>query len=251
MAESTLRILHLNDLHGSLRPEHLARIRNFQTPESLVFDTGDAIKAGNLAIPLRREEVWSHFAQIPIEAGTIGNRETHLLQSAFEAKIAGVAHPLLCANLKWRHDGSPVLSSSLVVERSGLRIGIFGVSVAMVTERMASRVASAYLWDDPISTARSIAKDMRSEVDVLIALTHIGYSKDRLLADSAPEIDLIFGGHSHTVLEEPVQVGQTWIAQGGSHARFVGVYEYDAQAKQLTGGLQPLKGADAPTEAKG
>ena len=250
MADPTLRILHLNDLHGLLRPEHLYRIQSFRTPESLVFDTGDAIKAGNLAIPLRREEVWSHFAEIPIDAGTIGNRETHLLQSAFEAKIAGASHPLLCANLKWRSDGSPVIPSSLIVSRGSLKIGILGVSVAMVTERMASRVASAYLWDDPIVTARKIAKELRPEVDLLIALTHIGYAKDRLLAEATPEIDLIFGGHSHTVLEEPVHVGNTWIAQGGSHARFLGVYDYDPGSRTLNGGLQPLKGADAPTSVK-
>ncbi len=250
MADSTLRILHLNDLHGALCAEHLARIRSFQTPGALTFDTGDAIKAGNLAIPLRREEVWSHFAEIPIDAGTIGNRETHLLQSAFEAKIAGAAHPLLCANLKWRSDGSPVLPASLTIIRGSLKIGIFGVSVAMVTERMASRVASAYLWDDPIATARRVAKELRPEVDLLIALTHIGYAKDRLLAEATPEIDLIFGGHSHTVLDEPVQVGNTWIAQGGSHARFLGVYDYDPRSKTLSGGLRPLKGAGDPTARK-
>jgi 2',3'-cyclic-nucleotide 2'-phosphodiesterase (5'-nucleotidase family) len=35
---------------------------------------------------------------------------------------------------------------------------------------------------------------------------------------------VIFGGHSHTVLEQPLRICDTWIVQGGSHARFVGRY---------------------------
>ena len=95
--------------------------------------------------------------------------------------------------------------------------------VAMVTERMATRVASQFLWDDPIKTAQRLAREMRPQVDCLIALTHIGYKKDILLAQACPEIDLIFGGHSHTVLEAAEMIGKTAICQAGSHGRFAGI----------------------------
>lgn len=240
-ASAKLRILHLNDLHGHFQPNHIARVQSFVDGPSLAFDTGDAIKAGNLAIPMKPEAVWPLFAQIPLDAGTIGNRETHVLSAAFEAKIHGAAHPLLCANLRKR-DGAPVLPGSIVIEKGGWRIGVFGVSVAMVTEKMATKVASAYIWDDPISTAATVAHALRPSVDVLIGLTHIGISKDRLLAEQVPEIDIILGGHSHTVLDQPERIGGTWICQGGSHARFLGVYDFDPRLKGLSGGLFPLKG---------
>ena len=242
-ASPNLRILHLNDLHGHFESTHVSRVQSFFDGPTLAFDTGDAIKAGNLALPLKREAVWSLLAQIPLDAGTIGNRETHVLAAAFEAKIAGASHPLLCANLKRRSDGSSVLPGSLIIEKGGWRVGVFGVSVAMVTEKMATRVASAYIWDDPLATAATVARALRSSVDVLIGLTHIGFAKDRLLAERVPEIDLILGGHSHTVLEQPERVGGTWICQGGSHARFLGVYDFDPRSKRLTGGLEPVRGA--------
>jgi 5'-nucleotidase len=65
-------------------------------------------------------------------------------------------------------------------------------------------------------------------------------SKDKQLAEGVPEIDLILGGHSHSVLDTPIRENQTWICQGGSHARFVGVYDLAVRSKQLTGGLIPL-----------
>ena len=60
-----------------------------------------------------------------------------------------------------------------------------------------------------------------------------------LLAKRCGEIDIIFGGHSHTVLDHPVKENRTWIVQGGSHGRFAGVYEWEAG--ELTGGLFPLQ----------
>lgn len=237
---SSLRLIHLNDLHGKLRPEHIPFISSFKTADSLAFETGDGILAGNLAIPTKEEPVWRLLAQIPIDAGTIGNRETHLIASAFSAKIRGHQHPILCANMIRQEDGSSPLPGSIVMECGGWRIGVLGVSVPMVTAKMASKVVSAFLWEDPILAAKREARAIRPGVDALVALTHIGFGKDRVLADEVPEIDIILGGHSHTVLEAPVKQGQTWICQGGSHARFVGAYDYDPRSKMLSGQLHPL-----------
>ncbi|MCC7103094.1 MAG: hypothetical protein IT206_08460 [Fimbriimonadaceae bacterium] len=236
----SLRLIHLNDLHGKLRPEHVGVISALRTDNCLCLETGDGILAGNLGIPGKEEKVWGLYAQIPMDAGTIGNRETHLMASAFEAKLRGHQHPLLCANLTRKDDGTFPLPGSLILERNGWRIGLLGTSVAMVTAKMAARAASAFIWEDPIVAAQREARALRPGVDLLIALTHIGLSKDKQLAEVVPEIDLILGGHSHSVLDTPIRENQTWICQGGSHARFVGVYDLDVRTKQLTGGLIPL-----------
>ncbi len=223
-----------------LAAEHLPLIQSHFTESHVMVDTGDVIKAGNLAIPLRPEPAWDLMAQLPVDVGTLGNRETHVLESAFDAKLAGHKHPILCANLH-RKDGSDVLPSSLILEREGVKIGFFGVSVAMVTEKMSTRFASAFLWDDPMKTAQRCVDELRGQVDILVALTHIGIAKDRDLVAKVPGIDILFGGHSHTVLESPERTGETWIVQGGSHGRFVGVYDYEVATKTLSGGLHPLR----------
>jgi 2',3'-cyclic-nucleotide 2'-phosphodiesterase (5'-nucleotidase family) len=114
--------------------------------------------------------------------------------------------------------------------------------VPMVTERMASRHASAYIWDPPIPVAATLAEALRPKVDCLIALTHIGHRQDLELASSCPLFDLILGGHSHTVLEEPVRVGDTFVCQGGSHGRFIGKYRWSGKGS-LEGGLIGLDGS--------
>lgn len=241
MPPGNVRLVHINDLHGHLRPEHVSLLREARGEDGLLFDTGDCIRTGNLGVPLKPEACWALMAEASLDAGTIGNRETHVLESAFRAKIAGCQHRLLCANMVRRGTGERVLPASVTLERAGLRVGIFGVSVAMVTERMKTKGLSEFLWTDPIETAIAQARELRPNVDILVALTHIGQSQDRKLAERCPEIDMIFGGHSHTVLEQPERVGQTWIMQGGSHARFMGVYDFDPRTKSLAGGLQSLR----------
>ncbi len=144
------------------------------------------------------------------------------------AKLKGARHPLLAANLAPKSGASPV-EDHLLIQKNGLKIGVFGVMVPMVTAKMATQAASAYLWTDPIESARKQVEVLRRQVDVLIALTHIGHRRDQLLAEKCPGIDIILGGHSHTVLEQPECVERTWIAQAGSHGRFWGEYEWDGE----------------------
>lgn len=221
-----LTILHTNDLHGSLtaaKAERIREIKNEAGESALYCDTGDCIKAGNLAIPLRQDPAWEMLGLAGCDVGVIGNRESHVLQAAFEKKIAGHQHPLVCANLRRKDETRPLLETH-VIDKGGMKIGIVGVMVPMVTERMATAPASAYLWDPPIPTAIKHAEALRPDVDCLIALTHIGFKQDQELAEKCPYFDLILGGHSHTLLDQPVQIGNTFICQGGSHGKFVGRY---------------------------
>lgn len=232
-----LVFLHTNDFHGTLTQAKAERLRTLKPEGALYFDSGDCIKTGNLAIPTRRESAWDLLAAAGCDAGVLGNRETHIVKAAFLAKLEGHRHSLLCANLRAK-DGSRPLAGAVTFERSDLRVGVFGVMVPMVTPRMATQAASAYLWDPPLEAARAQVEVLRPQVDVLIALTHIGVRLDRELATAVEGIDVIFGGHSHTVLEQPERVGSTWICQGGSHGRYVGVYEW--KGSKLTGGLKTL-----------
>lgn len=221
-----LRILQTNDFHGKLTQNRLPFLLKKRDSADLYFDCGDCITAGNLAIPVKADPVWPLLEQANITASVPGNRESHILESVVKTKTAGVTHPVLCANW-FRNDGTLRFQESLIVEKNGLRVGIFGVMVPMVTERMATRKASQFIWQNPIEIATKVAQNLRPQVDLLIALTHIGYTQDQKLAEACPEIDLILGGHSHTVLEQPTKINQTVICQTGSHGRFIGIYEWD------------------------
>ncbi len=233
-----LTILHTNDLHGRLNPAKVLCLSALRAAADLYFDCGDCLKTGNLGVPLSPEIVWPRLHDAGCDASVTGNRESHVLDSAFNAKLAGAAHPVLCANLR-RKDGSLPLPPTLVLEANGFTVGLVGVMAPMVTERMKTRVASAFLWDPPVPTAKYWAERLRGSVDCLIALTHIGFPADQALAEACPEFDLILGGHSHTVLEKPVRLGRTWIGQTGAHAKHVGRYVWRPGEGLVSGELVP------------
>lgn len=231
-----LRILHTNDLHGRLTGSRMPELLRARSQADLYFDTGDCIKAGNLAVPIHPDPVWPRLAEAKITASVPGNRESHVLEAVVRAKFQGSTHPILCAN--WRdRAGHLRFQESMVLAAQGVRIGVFGLMVPMVTERMVTKAGSQFLWEAPTAAAKRVVADLRPKCDLVIALTHIGHTQDIRLAEAIPDIDLIFGGHSHTVLDRPVQVNHTWIAQGGSHARFLGEYEFERGL--LGGGLVP------------
>lgn len=224
----SIRILHTNDFHGMLNDAREQKLAALRADCDLYFDCGDAIKSGNLAVPLKPEPVWGHLAALRCTASVPGNRESHVLTGAFQKKIEGRRHPIVCANL-FLKSGQRPLAPYVLFEENGLRIGVVGVMVPMVTKRMATQAASAYLWEPPVPTAISFGEEVRPNVDLLIALTHIGLRQDRELAEKWDGFDLILGGHSHDVLQEPVRIGRTAICQTGSHGRFAGVYRWDQE----------------------
>lgn len=234
-----LHILHTNDLHGSLTPEKAAQIRESITDETIFVDSGDCIKAGNLAIPTKRDPAWQLLAEAGCNVGTIGNRETHILEKAFKAKLRGHEHELVCANL-YDRKGDPVLSAVAEFEIGDYNVGVLGLMVPMVTQRMPAYAASAYWWMEPLDAVDEALDLLSDNVDVTIAVTHIGYAQDVRLAQTGLPIDIILGGHSHTVLKKPEKVGDTWICQGGSHASFYGDYKWDFSNRTLAGGLIPF-----------
>jgi 5'-nucleotidase/UDP-sugar diphosphatase len=120
-----------------------------------------------------------------------------------------------------------------VIERGGLRFGLFGVlgkeAISVATGK------GAVKFGDPVETAREVVKLLREKekVDVVIALSHGGMIKDKegrysagedvQLAREVPGIDVVVSGHSHTFLAEAVVVeGRTPVVQAGKNGDSLG-----------------------------
>lgn len=65
-------------------------------------------------------------------------------------------------------------------------------------------------------------KNLRQQCNIFIALTHLGIEKDTMLAKQMSELDIIIGGHSHTLMEKPFFVNGVMIIQAGSGLKYTG-----------------------------
>jgi 2',3'-cyclic-nucleotide 2'-phosphodiesterase (5'-nucleotidase family) len=224
-------IIHTNDFHDRLSPNAVNRlvgiVQSCQYPH-LVLDAGDCIKAGNLGVSIGQERIWNEMRRVGYDAITVGNRETHPMLSVVRGKLAGAPCSVLSAN-QLAKNGNPALpfTSHVCIERAGLKIGVIGVTVPMVTRRSKMSIAWDTIFEPPIDTVKAISQTIRSQVDVLIALTHIGIAADRALAEAVAEVDIIVSGHSHRLHKEPEIVNGIPILQAGSFGRFAGMATFD------------------------
>ncbi|MCB0251974.1 MAG: multifunctional 2',3'-cyclic-nucleotide 2'-phosphodiesterase/5'-nucleotidase/3'-nucleotidase, partial [Anaerolineae bacterium] len=87
----------------------------------------------------------------------------------------------------------------VILEVGGEKIGIVG---ALATEtKEISSVGDNVAFVDEIAMLKSVVPEIEAKgVNKIIALTHVGLAMDEKIAASVPGIDVIVGGHSHTLL---------------------------------------------------
>ena len=222
-----LTVLHTNDFHNHLTPAQAAFIKEEKAKYEnvLLLDAGDAISAGNIGVRPGGEPILTLMSETGYDAMTLGNREFHVADTLLRLKLSKAVFPVLSANIRWREDKGETLSVAASWTKmlvSGLRVAVFGLTVPMVTPRMTARLVSAFVFDDPVETAKVQIARLRPGADVLIALTHIGLREDERLAAACPELDLIIGGHSHNKLHEPHIINGVPIVQAGWFGHYLG-----------------------------
>jgi|WetSurMetagenome_2_1015567.scaffolds.fasta_scaffold04110_6 5'-nucleotidase / UDP-sugar diphosphatase len=148
---------------------------------------------------------------------------------ASNANFAG-NDPTLASLQRLSKEG--VIRRYVVIERGGIRFGIFGVLGKEA--QFYTGGAGAVKFTDAIETAKEMVKVLREteKVDVVIALSHGGlqlgadgrYSDgDDIRLANLHGIDVVVGGHSHTELRDAILVnGRVPVVQAGKESRNLG-----------------------------
>jgi 2',3'-cyclic-nucleotide 2'-phosphodiesterase (5'-nucleotidase family) len=254
VSSAVLTIIHTNDFHNRLthaQAQRLKQLKSESGTDTLLLDAGDAVSCGNATYHPRGEPILDLMNDAGYDAMTVGNREFHVSRAGFETTLNRARFPILCANVAphapfWGKE-PPALPCvpHVVLNLPNWTVAVLGVTVPMVTPRMAVRKLSSFVFGSPIEAAQSQIAAIHSECspDLIVALTHIGYTQDRKLAEAVPEIDLIVGGHSHTVLEQGERVDRTLIVQTGFYAHNLGRVTIERAAEgtlTMQAGLEPL-----------
>lgn len=163
-----------------------------------------------------------------LDAATFGNHEFDYGCQAVLDRVRESRFPWVVANVVWpavAQFPEGRVQPALILERAGLRIGIFGVTVPLAP--VGGCGAEPIRFREPIEAARAaVAELKRARVDLVIGLTHLRMEDDRRLVESVPDIDLVIGGHEHEVLGD--KVGRSLIVKAGSNAVNLGLVRIEA-----------------------
>jgi 5'-nucleotidase len=244
-AESALErltLIHTNDLHSHF--EAMPRIASFVRAQRELFGE-ERVLAVDIGDHLDRmspeTEGTDGRANVDvlnatgIEAFVPGNNEgLTMTPERLRAAFAGRARfPVVCANLREAASGRipSWMTPSHIVVKGRLRIGLIGVTAAF------SEYYELLGWkvDDPLQAVAACAAELRPQTDIVIVLSHLGLRLDERMAAEVPGIDVILGGHTHHLLEQPLKIGAVTVCGAGKFGQYAGVVElaYCPQRRRL------------------
>lgn len=217
-----LCLVHTADLHGRLDGARAQRLRELKHERgALWLDCGDAIAAPNtLAFPWPEPAIrWLNEAGC--DAMCLGNREYAWYRRGLLAKTGRARFPVLTANLVPRpgEDLGHLQRWAVLRSPEGVRVGVLGLTEVMVQPGSFVSRFAAGTFLDPIEAAREAVAALRSEADVLVALTHYGRADEVELAAACPELDAVFCGHWHANGPSLEMIGHTAVARTFHHGR--------------------------------
>ncbi len=231
-----LVIMHTNDMHGfflegkydGMGAAKMARYINgvrLFNKNVLLLDAGDALQGYSIATLSKGEYAVEILNELGYDAMTAGNHEFDYGSERL-LELAGMADfPILSANIK-NADGSSFLPEYVIKEVGDLKVGIFGLTTPETLFKSHPDNTKGLTFEDPVARAQEMADMLAPQVDVVIALVHLGYDEGAPtsveVANAVTGIDLIIDGHSHTTLEEGVVVNGTTIVSAGEKTKNVG-----------------------------
>lgn len=210
LGQTALTILHTSEHHGTLQPiEHgsfkglggvarraalIERIRK-DAKHVLLLDSGDLMVGTAMSSVFRGEPDIAAMKLMRYDALGLGNHDFDFGVAHLGALRKQAGFPFLCTNLRPKRAG--VCQPFAIKSFGRLRVGLIGLIGRRSYPDLISRSAVKELeFSDPIAAAKKTARELRKQIDLLVAVTHQEPEEDAALAVAAPEIQVIVGGHT-------------------------------------------------------
>jgi 5'-nucleotidase len=226
-----LTILHTNDQHSRIEPFPLdgsryqgmggfanraTLLRQIRSEEKhvLLLDSGDIWQGTPYFNMFNGSLEFQLMSEMGYHAATLGNHDFDNGVEALAQQMEWAKFPFLIANYDFKNTALQGKTQPYKIFKfDGIDVGVFGIGIeleGLVTKSLYGE--TQYL--EPIQTANQTAHRLKHDFhcDLVICLSHLGYKyKDKKMSDldlayNSSHIDLILGGHTHTLLDHPDEV---------------------------------------------
>jgi len=247
MSTKKFTILHSNDMHGDFLAElggkpgemigglallsaYINKVRS-EEENVLYVVSGDMVQGSLIDTEYKGISTIEIMNYLAPDVVCLGNHEfdyglPHLL---FLEKMANF--PIVNANLYIKTYHKRLMNPYIIIKKDGFEIMFTGIITEKVIDSISQDklIGSFVNLEEASSEVGKICNAYKNDdIDLTVLLTHIGIDSDIELAKLLkPEwgVDLIIGGHSHTILEQPEKVNNILITQAGTSTNQVGRFD--------------------------
>ncbi|MBN2379446.1 5'-nucleotidase C-terminal domain-containing protein [candidate division WOR-3 bacterium] len=249
-ARDKLTIVHINDTHGQIEPvkakdgseyggfARVAYVADSLETEAeaegrgfLFLHAGDVLQGPPISNMHKGKLDFELLNEMGLDVMVVGNHEFDFGQTNLSELVTEAEFPILSANVFYEHGDFLVEQYEEYGRQYLVVVGLTTPGTPFGTHP--DNVKGLVFASPDTAITDLIENKKYGEKDLIVALTHLGYYEDSLLAEQVPEVDLIVGGHSHTVLEEPREVNNALIVQAGARTVYLGKLEVEVKKGRI------------------
>ena len=276
----SLTILHTNDTHahhdpnnngdgGDAREATVVQQIRAAVPNVLLMDAGDRFTGTLYHQQYHGQDNVQIMNALGYDVMTLGNHEFDDGNKTLADFVSGLKFPVVSANIDFSAstDLAGKIQPYTVLTVADQKIGVIGLTTPD-TPIESSPGKELVFNDDVVGVAQKAVDDLTAQgVNKIILLTHIGFGLDQLLATQVSGVDVIVGGHSHTLLGNAYTAATNpyptiakdkdgnpvYIVQAGEYDQYLGrlnvTFDADGKVTSASGDTILLSGYITPDPA--
>ena len=209
--KNKLSIYYYNDTHGN--SDQMAGVveaaRNFKKQNKdtahFVLSSGDNVSGADNKKNSYVFDLMQNIMQV--DATAAGNHELDNGAEGLKSAMSGKNIPIVVTNAEF-DDDSPmqqITKKSIIKEQNGIKYGFIGtmpIDFEKCTKKIAQEGIEVMDFDDTVEALQEEIDNLEQQgINRIILLSHTGNEVEKKLAENLDGVDIVMGGHSHTVID--------------------------------------------------
>lgn len=225
----TIVIFSINDPHGKIHnfDKIAAIIEKEKEKESQVFFvSGGDIFSGNPIVDYHPEKgfpIVDLMGKAGMDVSALGNHEFDYGQEILKERMIQADFPFLCANLVESTSGFTLPQGKVIIEKDGFEIAFLSVVETGSSDNKPlshPKKLAGLEFTEGVTAMKKFETDEEVQAaDLVVALTHYGKSGDRMILEQHNFVDLVIGGHNHSIYNE--EVSGRYMVQSGADLKYL------------------------------
>jgi 5'-nucleotidase / UDP-sugar diphosphatase len=207
---------------GAARLATLIKAERARSGRSLHLDSGDYFQGAPVFNQFKGEVEVRVLSELGVDAAVAGNHEFDEGARNFATQLEKWSnYSTLAANYEFHSSNDPwnsrldaLVNAHNIFDLKGLKVGVIGMgNLSSITSIEEADNSMDVDVRETISTVMHYSSWLKTQVDIVIVLTHLSLDDDVDIARLCPDVDIVIGGHLHIALD-PVKVVQSEVVPG-------------------------------------